>query len=79
MFRYLKTPDIISSLVSSKKLDWTHTFGTYCILIHQNYPATHLVPAKRDHVNRSLDVKALDQTIAQPKPPIMLPVFASYC
>ena len=25
MFRYLKTPDIILSLVSSKKLDWTHT------------------------------------------------------
>ena len=32
MFRYLKTPDIILPLVSSKKLDWTHTFGTYCTL-----------------------------------------------
>ena len=32
MFRCLKTSDIILSLVSSKKLDWTHTFGTCCIL-----------------------------------------------
>ena len=28
---YLKIPDKILSLVSSQKLDWTHTFGTYCI------------------------------------------------
>ena len=28
-FGYLKMPDIILSLVSSQKLDWTHTFGTY--------------------------------------------------
>ena len=27
----LKITDIILSLVSSKKLDWTHTFGTHCI------------------------------------------------
>ena len=26
----LKITDIILSLVSSKKLDWTHTFGTHC-------------------------------------------------
>ena len=31
VFGYLKIPDIILSLVSSQKLDWTHTFGTYCI------------------------------------------------
>ena len=31
MFGYLKTPDIMLSIVSSKKLDWTHTFDTYCI------------------------------------------------
>ena len=30
MFGYLKTPDIILSLVSSQKLDWTHTFDTHC-------------------------------------------------
>ena len=30
MFGYLKTPDIILSIVSSKKLDWTHTFDTHC-------------------------------------------------
>ena len=30
VFGYLKIPDIILSLVSSQKLDWTHTFGTYC-------------------------------------------------
>ena len=29
-FGYLKIPDIILSLVSSQKLDWTQTFGTYC-------------------------------------------------
>ena len=31
IFGYLKIPDIILSLVSSHKLDWTQTFGTYCI------------------------------------------------
>ena len=30
VFGYLKIPDIILCLVSSQKLDWTHTFGTYC-------------------------------------------------
>ena len=30
IFGYLKIPDIILSLVSTQKLDWTHTFGTYC-------------------------------------------------
>ena len=34
VFGYLKIPDIILSLVSSQKLDWTHTFGTYCIYIY---------------------------------------------
>ena len=32
IFGYLKTPDIILSLVSSRKLDWTHTFDTHCIV-----------------------------------------------
>ena len=32
MFGYLKTPDIILPLVSSRKLDWTHTFDTHCML-----------------------------------------------
>ena len=31
VFRYLKTPDIILSLVSLKKLDRTHSFDTHCI------------------------------------------------
>ena len=31
VFGYSKIPDIILCLVSSQKLDWTHTFGTYCI------------------------------------------------
>ena len=31
MLGYLKTPDIILPLVSSRKLDWTHTFDTHCI------------------------------------------------
>ena len=30
VFRYLKTPDIILSLVSLKKLNWTHSFDTHC-------------------------------------------------
>ena len=30
IFGYLKTPDIILSLVSSRKFDWTHTFDTHC-------------------------------------------------
>ena len=30
MFEYLKTPDIMLSIVSSQKLDWTHTFDTHC-------------------------------------------------
>ena len=30
MFGYLKTPDIMLSIVSLKKLDWTHTFDTHC-------------------------------------------------
>ena len=34
MFGYLQTPDIILTLVSSQKLDWTHTFDTYCLSIH---------------------------------------------
>ena len=33
MFGYLKTPDIILPLVSSRKLDWTHTFDTHCIYV----------------------------------------------
>ena len=33
MFGYLKTPDIILPLVSSRKLDWTHTFDTHCTFI----------------------------------------------
>ena len=37
IFGYLKIPDIILSLVSSQKLDWTHTFGTYCIFIDYYY------------------------------------------
>ena len=32
MFGYLKTPNVILFLVSSQKLDWTHTFDTHCIL-----------------------------------------------
>ena len=32
IFGYLKTPDIILPLVSSRKLDWTHTFDTHCRL-----------------------------------------------
>ena len=31
MFGYLKPPDIILSLVSSRHLDWTHTFDTHCM------------------------------------------------
>ena len=31
MFGYLKTPDIMLSIVSSQKLDWTHTFDTHCM------------------------------------------------
>ena len=34
MFGYLKTPDIILPLVSSRNLDWTHTFDTHCIYQH---------------------------------------------
>ena len=37
MFGYLKTPDIILSLVvlvSSQKLDWTQNFETYCTSIN---------------------------------------------
>ena len=34
IFGYLKIPDIILSLVSSQKLDWTQTFGTYYIYIY---------------------------------------------
>ena len=33
MFGYLKTPDIILPLVSSRKLDWTHTFDTHCMYL----------------------------------------------
>ena len=31
MLGYLKTPNVILFLVSSQKLDWTHTFDTHCI------------------------------------------------
>ena len=31
MFGFLKTPDVILSLVSSQKLEWTRTFDTYCV------------------------------------------------
>ena len=31
MFGYLKPPDIMLSIVSSQKLDWTHTFDTHCM------------------------------------------------
>ena len=40
IFGYLKTPDIILSLVSARKLDWTHTFDTHCILT--NVAAVHV-------------------------------------
>ena len=30
MLWYIKTSNIIISLVSSQKLDWTHTFDTHC-------------------------------------------------
>ena len=33
MFGYLKTPDIMLSIVFSKKMDWTHTFDTHCMSI----------------------------------------------
>ena len=39
VFGYLKIPDIILSLVSSQKLDWTHTFGTYCIAETKSFRA----------------------------------------
>ena len=32
MFGFLKIPDIILSLVSSQKMDWTYTFDTHCTL-----------------------------------------------
>ena len=31
MFGYSKIPDVILSLVSPEKLNWTHTFDTHCI------------------------------------------------
>ena len=31
MFGYSKTPDIMLFIVSSQKLDWTHTFDTHCM------------------------------------------------
>ena len=34
MFGYLKTSDIMLSIVSSQKLDWTHIFDTHCIYIY---------------------------------------------
>ena len=33
MFGYFKISDIILSLVSSQKLDWTHTFDTHCMYL----------------------------------------------
>ena len=36
VFRYLNTPDIILSLVSLKKMDWTHSFDTHCIQLLRN-------------------------------------------
>ena len=35
MFGYLKTPNIMLSIVSSQKLDWTHTFDTHCMSINR--------------------------------------------
>ena len=40
MFGYLKTPDIILSLVSSQKMEWTHTFDTHCMIINNECHAT---------------------------------------
>ena len=37
LFGYFKTPDVILSLVSSQKLDWTHTFDTHCMLTANDY------------------------------------------
>ena len=42
IFGYLKIPDIILSLVSSQKLDWTQTFGTYCIFFDITVWLNHL-------------------------------------
>ena len=42
IFGYLKIPDIILSLVSSQKLDWTQTFGTYCISALHDFPVLYL-------------------------------------
>ena len=31
MFGYFKIPDVILTLASSQKLNWTHSFDTHCI------------------------------------------------
>ena len=31
MFGYFKIPDVILTLASSQKLNWTHYFDTHCI------------------------------------------------
>ena len=52
MFGYLKTPDIILPLVSSRKLDWTHTFDTHCskfeveLMLLLSKPAYMLIEAR---------------------------------
>ena len=30
MFGYFKIPDVILTLASSQKLNWTHSFDTHC-------------------------------------------------
>ena len=36
MFECLKFPDMIDIIVSSQKLDWTHTFGTTVMRLLRN-------------------------------------------
>ena len=36
MFGYLKIPDVILSLVSSQKFNWTHIFNTHCSFLNKN-------------------------------------------
>ena len=77
MFGYIKIPDVILSLVSPEKLNWTHTFDTHCIFSQKHVLYVHkycknvLVLQKHlteglQSVKKSLVVSSCDPALVAP-------------
>ena len=52
MFGYFKIPDIILTLASSQKLNWTHSFDTHCTSCLESWNQTPLGSGGRNESYR---------------------------